>query len=87
LRVRIAIQDLAKMKRAGERIAMLTAYDYPSARIAERAGLPVVLVGDSLGMVVQGRPPWASRWTTWSAMPPRWCAGASGPWWSPTCRS
>jgi 3-methyl-2-oxobutanoate hydroxymethyltransferase len=53
--VRTTIQDLSKMKRAGERIAMLTVYDYPSARIAERAGLPIILVGDSLGMVVHGR--------------------------------
>jgi len=42
------------MKSAGQRIAVLTAYDFPSAVIAERAGLRVLLVGDSLGMVVQG---------------------------------
>lgn len=42
------------MKAAGERIVMLTAYDAPSARLAERAGVPVLLVGDSLGMVVLG---------------------------------
>jgi 3-methyl-2-oxobutanoate hydroxymethyltransferase len=42
------------MKAAGERIAMLTAYDAPSARLAERAGVPLLLVGDSLGMVVLG---------------------------------
>jgi len=44
------------MKRRGEKIAMVTAYDYPSAALADRAGLPVVLVGDSLGMVVHGHP-------------------------------
>lgn len=54
LTVRITIADLRRMKAAGERIAMLTAYDYPSARVTERAELPVVLVGDSLGMVVHG---------------------------------
>jgi 3-methyl-2-oxobutanoate hydroxymethyltransferase len=43
------------MKSAGRRIAMLTAYDYPSARLAERAGVPMLLVGDSMGMVVHGR--------------------------------
>jgi 3-methyl-2-oxobutanoate hydroxymethyltransferase len=43
------------MKQAGERIAVLTTYDYPSARLAERAGVPVLLVGDSLGEVVQGQ--------------------------------
>jgi 3-methyl-2-oxobutanoate hydroxymethyltransferase len=42
------------MKRASRRIVMLTAYDHPSARIADRAGVPVLLVGDSLGMVVHG---------------------------------
>jgi 3-methyl-2-oxobutanoate hydroxymethyltransferase len=52
--MRTTLADLQKMKQAGERIAVLTAYDYPSARIAERAGVPVLLVGDSLGMVVHG---------------------------------
>jgi 3-methyl-2-oxobutanoate hydroxymethyltransferase len=42
------------MKAAGERIAMLTAYDHASAIMAGRAGVPVLLVGDSLGMVVHG---------------------------------
>ncbi|MET0336154.1 MAG: 3-methyl-2-oxobutanoate hydroxymethyltransferase [Caulobacter sp.] len=46
--------DLAAMKARGEKIAMLTAYDYTSAILAERAGVPVLLVGDSLGMVVHG---------------------------------
>ena len=48
------IADLQRMKRDGERIVMITAYDYPSARIADRAGLPLLLVGDSVGMVVHG---------------------------------
>ncbi|MDQ4131447.1 MAG: 3-methyl-2-oxobutanoate hydroxymethyltransferase [Actinomycetota bacterium] len=42
------------MKARGERFAMLTAYDYLSARILDEAGIPVILVGDSLGMVVLG---------------------------------
>ena len=42
------------MKARGERIAMLTAYDHPSAAVADRVGLPILLVGDSLGMVVHG---------------------------------
>lgn len=42
------------MKQAGERIAMLTAYDYSFARLADQAGVDAVLVGDSLGNVVQG---------------------------------
>lgn len=43
-----------KMKKEEEKIAMVTAYDYPSAKIAEEAGIDVILVGDSLGMVVLG---------------------------------
>ncbi|WP_088007621.1 3-methyl-2-oxobutanoate hydroxymethyltransferase [Indiicoccus explosivorum] len=46
--------SLKKMKKEGEKIAMLTAYDYPSAKIAEASGIDVLLVGDSLGMVVLG---------------------------------
>ncbi len=51
---RITIRDVQKMKADREPIVMLTAYDANSARISEAAGVPVVLVGDSLGMVVQG---------------------------------
>lgn len=50
----ITIQDLQDMKAHGERIAALTAYDYTSAQIVESAGIPLILVGDSLGMVVLG---------------------------------
>jgi 3-methyl-2-oxobutanoate hydroxymethyltransferase len=51
---RKTIRDIQAMKAAGERIAMLTAYDAVSARISEAAGVPLLLVGDTLGMVVQG---------------------------------
>ncbi len=51
---RIGIKDVQAMKQQGEKIVMLTAYDYPSARIAEAAGVDIILVGDSLGMVVLG---------------------------------
>jgi 3-methyl-2-oxobutanoate hydroxymethyltransferase len=52
--MRNTIADIAALKRGGERIAVLTAYDAPSAMISERAGAPVLLVGDSLGMVIYG---------------------------------
>ncbi len=42
------------MKERGEKFAMLTAYDYPTAKLIDEAGVPVILVGDSLGMVVLG---------------------------------
>jgi 3-methyl-2-oxobutanoate hydroxymethyltransferase len=50
----ITIQDLLKMKRSGQPIPVLTCYDYTSAKILDSAGVPVLLVGDSLGMVVLG---------------------------------
>ncbi|CAH2715765.1 3-methyl-2-oxobutanoate hydroxymethyltransferase [Neobacillus rhizosphaerae] len=46
--------DFLKMKERNEKIVMLTAYDYPSAKQAEQGGVDVILVGDSLGMVVLG---------------------------------
>ena len=52
--MRTTIREVAAMKRRGERISMITAYDYTSARIVEAAGVDIILVGDSLGQVVLG---------------------------------
>ncbi len=53
-RKRLTITDLRKMKVAGEKIAMVTAYDAAMARLVDDAGADAILVGDSLGMVFQG---------------------------------
>jgi 3-methyl-2-oxobutanoate hydroxymethyltransferase len=50
----VTTTSLKKMKADGKKITMLTAYDYPSAKLADQAGIDVILVGDSLGMVVLG---------------------------------
>ena len=51
---RITIQDIWAYKARGERFAMLTAYDYPTAAAFDKAGIPLLLVGDTLGIFVQG---------------------------------
>jgi 3-methyl-2-oxobutanoate hydroxymethyltransferase len=51
---RVTVRDIAQMKARGEKIPMITAYDYTMARLADAADIPIVLVGDSLGMVVLG---------------------------------
>ena len=51
---RLSIHKLRELKANGQRFAMITAYDYPSARLVEQAGVPVILVGDSLGSVILG---------------------------------
>ena len=52
--MRITINQIKEMKQKGEKISMLTAYDYVIAQIIDEAGVPLILVGDSLGMVVLG---------------------------------
>lgn len=51
---KITTSSLRKMKRKGEKITMLTGYDFPTAKILDDAGVDCILVGDSLGMVVLG---------------------------------
>jgi len=52
---KLPLPELLEMKRRGEKIVMVTAYDAPSARLADAAGVDLILVGDSSGMVVHGR--------------------------------
>ncbi len=54
MKKRTPITDLKAMKERGEKIVMITAYEYSSARFVEEAGIPLILVGDSLGNVVLG---------------------------------
>jgi len=50
----LTVTDIARLHADGERIAMLTAYDYPTARLVDEAGLPMILVGDSVGRAMLG---------------------------------
>lgn len=52
--MRVTITQIREMKQKGEKISMLTAYDYSTAKLIDEAGIPLILVGDSLGMVVLG---------------------------------
>jgi 3-methyl-2-oxobutanoate hydroxymethyltransferase len=51
---RLTVTDIARLHADGERIAMLTAYDYPTARLVDEAGVPMILVGDSVGRAMLG---------------------------------
>lgn len=51
-----SLAELVQRKQSGQKLAVLTAYDYPTARLLDEAGIDLILVGDSLGMVVLGLP-------------------------------
>ncbi|HLP77698.1 MAG TPA: 3-methyl-2-oxobutanoate hydroxymethyltransferase, partial [Candidatus Paceibacterota bacterium] len=54
--MKTTVQTIRNMKKRGEKIAALTAYDFPMARLLDEAGIPLLLVGDSVGMVMLGYP-------------------------------
>ena len=88
-RLPVSLPELAEKKRLGEPIVMVTAYDYPSAQVAEAAGVDLVLVGDSGAMTVLGYPSTVPVSVEEMLMlcgrhAPRACARRCS---SPTCRS
>ncbi len=52
--MKVTAENIRDMKARGEKVASLTAYDFPMARLLDEAGIPLILVGDSVGMVVLG---------------------------------
>ena len=52
--MRVSINDIKQKKLNKEKFAMLTAYDYSTAKLVDEAGIPLILVGDSLGTVILG---------------------------------
>jgi 3-methyl-2-oxobutanoate hydroxymethyltransferase len=54
--MKITVETIREMKKRGEKIAALTAYDFPMTKLLDECGVPILFVGDSLGMVVLGYP-------------------------------
>lgn len=55
MKKKLTIPELRKKKKEGQKLTMLTAYDYSIAKVVDQAGIDMILIGDSLGMVIQGR--------------------------------
>ncbi len=83
----VTIPDFAAWKRQGRKISVLTAYDYPLARLFDAAGVDCLLVGDSMGTTVQGKDTTLGvtleQMVYHAEMVAR--AARKAPWW-PTCR-
>ena len=78
--MRTTTASIIKMKRNGEKIPMLTAYDYPTAKLLDELGIPMILVGDSLGMVVLGYESTVFvTMETWSTTPRPWPGAPNTP--------
>ena len=88
-RKKVTVPDLALMKDEHRKIAMVTAYDVTFARLVDQAGVDVILVGDSLGMVVQGHDNTIPVDSRRDGLPhSRWSPGpGSRRWSSAICRS
>ena len=86
---KVTVPEIVKAKATGRPIVALTAYDFPFARIADEAGVDLILVGDSLGMVVQGirHDPAGDHGRDGLPLRAWWRGPAAAPCWSPTCRS
>ena len=84
----VTVPDFLAAKARGVRLTVLTAYDYTMARLLDAAGVDALLVGDSLGMVVQGRPDSLAVTLDEMIYHTRMVARAPGAAWSSrTCRS
>jgi hypothetical protein len=86
---KVTVLDVAQAKAEGRKLVMCTAYDYPMGLLADQAGMDMVLVGDSLGMVVMGLE--RHRGSDHGGHDPPHQGGGAGaartPWWWATCRS